>query len=117
MTQAINDIDWQARQGSVAAIIQILNEHFSDCQVRTRAVLDQGVLQLLCEAPTPQQMPQNEVVGRVKTVLENVCPRGIYRVNVNGRIVNEQQLLWLDAIRRDPEHQLLWSELITLKTP
>lgn len=117
MIQAINDIDRQARQGSVAAIIQILNEHFSDCQVRTRAVLDHGVLQLLCEAPSPEQMPQTEVVDRVKTVLEGVCPRGIHRVKVNGRIVQEQQLLWLDAIKRDPENQLLWSELITLKTP
>lgn len=116
MIQTIDNIDRQARQGSVAAIIQVLNEHFSDSQVRTRAVLDQGVLQLLCEAPTSDQMPQQEVVGRVKSVLESVSPRGINKVKVNGRVVQEQQLLWLDAIKRDPENQLLWSELITLKT-
>ncbi|NJL45014.1 MAG: hypothetical protein HC922_03255 [Leptolyngbyaceae cyanobacterium SM2_3_12] len=35
MHSTINDIDLQARQGSIAAIIQILNEHFSDANIRT----------------------------------------------------------------------------------
>jgi hypothetical protein len=31
--------------------------------------------------------------------------------------VQEQQLLWLDEIKRDPENSLLWSEPIMLKRP
>jgi hypothetical protein len=117
MHQTIDDIDYQARQGSVAAIIQILNEHFADSNIRTRAVQDNGVLQLLLEAPQAEQLPQNEVVEDVRQVLESISPRGITRVNINSRIVREQQLLWLDEIKRDPQNSLLWSEPITLNRP
>lgn len=115
--QAIDDIYQQARQGSVAAIIQILNERMADSSIRTRAVIDQGALQLLCEAPSAENLPQEEVVNRVKGLLEGMSPRNISKVNVYGRLVQEQQLLWLEEIRRDPQKQLLWSELITLKQP
>lgn len=114
---SIDDIYCQARQGSIAAIIQILNDKLADSSIRTRAVLDQGVLQLLCEAPTADQLPQDKVVARVKALLEGMSPRSISRVNVNGRIVQEQQLLWLEEIKRDPEQQLLWSQQIALKRP
>lgn len=114
---SIDDLYFQARQGSIAAIIQVLNDKLADSNIRTRAVLDQGILQLLCEAPTPEQLPQDKVVSRVKTLLEGMSPRSISKVNINGRIVQEQQLLWLDEIKRDPETQLLWSELVTLKRP
>jgi hypothetical protein len=117
MHQTIDDIDYQARHGSVAAIIQILNEHFADSNIRTRAVQDNGVLQLLVEAPRADQLPQAEVVEDVRQVLESISPRGITRVNINSRIVQEQQLLWLEEIKRDPENSLLWSEPITLKRP
>ncbi|MBD0268251.1 MAG: hypothetical protein ICV77_08145 [Cyanobacteria bacterium Co-bin8] len=115
--QSIDDIYCQARQGSIAAIIQILNDKLADSNIRTRAVLDQGILQLLCEAPSPEQLPQDKVVDRVKALLEGMSPRSIGRVNINGRIVQEQQLLWLDEIKRDPQSQLLWSELVTLQKP
>ncbi|MGF1517708.1 MAG: hypothetical protein ACFCVB_07890 [Nodosilinea sp.] len=117
MTPTIDDIDFQARQGSVAAIIQILNEHFAGDSIRTRAIQDNGILQLLVEAPTADGLPRETVVDQVRTVLESISPRGISRVNINSRIVQEQQLLWLDEIKRDPEHSLLWSEPITLKRP
>ncbi|TVQ07921.1 MAG: hypothetical protein EA368_13090 [Leptolyngbya sp. DLM2.Bin27] len=117
MTPTIDDIDFQARQGSVAAIIQILNEHFANHSIRTRAIQDNGILQLLVEAPTADALPREGVVEQVRAVLESISPRGISRVNINGRIVQEQQLLWLDEIKRDPEHSLLWSEPITLKRP
>lgn len=114
---AVNDILGQARQGSVAAIIQILNERLADSQIRTRAILADGVLQLLCEAPKAEQLEQEKVVTRVQTILEDLSPKGIRRVNINSRIVREQQLLWFEEITRDPENQLLWSELIKLKQP
>lgn len=116
-TSTVNDIIGQARQGSVAAIIQVLNERFADNGIRTRAILADGILQLLCEAPTAEQLPQSEIVSRVQNILESLSPRHIRKVNINSRIVREQQLLWLEEITRDPDGQLLWSELITLKQP
>ncbi len=118
MPSTIDDIDLQARQGSVAAIIQLLNEHFAQSGIRTRAVQDDnGVLQLLVEAPRAEQLPQETVVDEVKAVLESISPKGITRVNINSRIVQEQQLLWLDEIKRDPENSLLWAQPVTLKRP
>lgn len=117
MTTAINDIRSQARQGSVAAIIQILNERLADGGIRTRAMFVDGVLQLLCEAATLDQLEQPIVVGQVQGILEEISPRNITKVNINSRIVQEQQLLWFDEISRDPENNLLWAELISLKKP
>lgn len=114
---SVNDILGQARQGSVAAIIQVLNEQLADSSIRTRAILADGVLQLLCEAPTAEQLEKTEVVPRVKAILESLSPKHIRKVNINSRIVREQQLLWFEEITRDPENQLLWSELIKLKQP
>lgn len=117
VSATVNDIVSQARQGSVAAIIQVLNEKLAESGIRTRAVLSDGVLQLLCEAPTVEQLPQTELVERVRSILEAIGPRGIRKVSINSRLVREQQLLWLEDITRDPENQLLWSELIKLKQP
>jgi len=117
MMQSIDDISSQARQGSVAAIIQILNTHLADDGIRSRAVLDQGVLQLLCEAHSPEKLEQQNVVERVRQILEAISPRHISKVNINGRIIKEQQLLWLEDIKTDPQKQLLWSQLIRLKRP
>lgn len=117
MVERINDIAWQAHQGSVAAIIQILNEQLANIGVRTRAIFDNGVLQLLCEAQTADQLEQSILVKQIQQILESIAPHNIRRVNINSRIVREQQLLWLDEISRDPENQLLWSQEITLAQP
>jgi len=117
MTNPANDIFKQAQQGSVAAIIQILNDKFADTGVRTRAIFAEGVLQLLCEAATLDQLEQPILVERVRYQLEAIAPRNIRRVNINSRIVREQQLLWLEEISRDPHNQVLWSEEIILKRP
>ncbi len=114
MVDSIDDIFRQARQGSVAAIIQILNEKLADSGVRTRAVLDHGVLQLLCEALSPEQLEQTPLVERIRQILQSISPRNIHRININSRLVREQQLLWLQEIQRDPDGQLLWSEEISL---
>jgi hypothetical protein len=111
----VNDIYKQAHQGSVAAIIQVLNDKLADSGVRTRAIFANGVLQLLCEAPTYEQLEQTMLVDRVQKILEEIEPKNIRRVNINSRIVREQQLLWLDEINRDPDGQLLWSKEIGLK--
>ncbi len=113
----IDNIKRQAHQGSVAAIIQILNERLANRGVRTRAVLAEGVLQLLCEAAQVEQLEQTSLTQEVKHILEDLAPHNIHRVNINSRIVREQQLLWLEEINRDPENQLLWSEEIALARP
>ncbi|KAB8318621.1 hypothetical protein SD81_015480 [Tolypothrix campylonemoides VB511288] len=117
MVDRINDIAWQAHQGSVAAIIQLLNEKLASSGIRTRAIFDDGVLQLLCEARTVEQLEQSSLVKHIQQVLESIAPRNISRVNINSRIVREQQLLWLEEINRNPENQLLWSQEITLVKP
>src|SRR5579883_1470717 len=117
MVERIDDISWQAHQGSVAAIIQILNDKLATSGVRTRAIFDHGVLQLLCEAQTADKLEQSILVKQIQQILESIAPRNIRRVNINSRIVREQQLLWLEEISRDPENQLLWSQEITLKKP
>jgi hypothetical protein len=116
-TNEINNIYKQAKQGSVAAIIQVLNERLADDGVRTRAIFSDGVLQLLCEAATLEQLEQPILVERLRGILENIAPRNIRRVKINSRIVREQQLLWLEEINRDPQKQVLWFEEITLKKP
>lgn len=117
MTNPVDDIFQQANQGSVAAIIQVLNDKLADSGVRTRAIVADGILQLLCEAQTAEQLEASMLVERVRQILEAIAPRGIRRVNLNSRIVREQQLLWLDEISRDPHGQLLWAQEITLKQP
>ncbi len=107
----------QARQGSVAAIIQVLNERLASSGIRTRAVVASGMLQLLCEAASPDQLEKTAVVEKVRQILENVSPQHIKRVKINSRLVKEAQLLWLEEINKDPENALLWSEIITLKQP
>jgi len=117
MTNEANDILKQAKNGSVAAIIQVLNEKLTDSGVRTRAIFADGMLQLLCEGQTIDQLEQPVLVERIRYILEGISPRNIRKVNIYSRIVREQQLLWLDEINRDRENQVLWSEEITLKQP
>jgi hypothetical protein len=117
MHDPMDDIARQARQGSVAAIIQTLNGHLADCGVRTRAVFAEGVLQLLCEATAPEQLDRPILVAQIRQILEGITPRNIRRVKINSRLVREQQLLWLEEISRDPDNQLLWSEEIVLAQP
>lgn len=118
MVDRINDIFWQAQQGSVAAIIQLLNQKLSTSGVRTRAMFADGVLQLLCEAHSEDKLEKSMLVGTIRQILESIAPRNIYRININTRIVREQQLLWLEEIsRKEGDNQLLWSEEFTLEKP
>lgn len=114
MVDPRNNVTKQARAGSIAAIIQLLNENLASIGVRTRAMRDNGVLQLLCEAETVDQLEKSTLVERIRQILESIGPRDIRRVKINSRIVREQQMLWLEEINRDPENQLLWFEEIKL---
>lgn len=117
MTQSARDTFGQARQGSVAAIIHILNDRLVSAGVRTRAVVSDGMLQILCEAATPEQLEKKTLVERVRNTLETISPQRIKKVKINSRIVKEDQLLWIEEINRDPANALLWSEVIVLKRP
>lgn len=103
-----DDVYRQACGGSIAAIVQVLNHRYANEGIRTRAMLAGGTLKLLCEAPEAQLLDRDVTIERVWNSLENIGPKGISRVHLYGRLVQEQQLLWLDAIERNPEH-LLWS--------
>ena len=116
MHDSMDDIAKQAHQGSVAAIIQILNQQLADDRVRTRAVFADGVLHLLCEAPVVEPLDRSVLINHIQKILEDIAPRNIRRVNINSRIVQEQQLLWLEEISRNPDH-LLWSQEIVLSKP
>ncbi len=113
----INDSFKQARQGSISAIIQVLNEKLAGRGIRTRAMVDNNILQLLCEADSAKALDRSVLVNAVRSVLEEVSPRNVRRVNINARIIQEQQLLWLDELKNDPDKQPLWSEEITLVRP
>jgi hypothetical protein len=117
MVDRINDIAWQAHQGSVAAIIQLLNDKLATSGVRTRAIFSDGVLHILCEAASVEQLEQSALVEKIQKILESIAPRNIRRVNINSRIVREEQLLWLEEISRDQDNQLLWSQEIMLEQP
>lgn len=117
MAQRIDEITRQARHGSMAALIQLMNERLADAGIRTRAMFAEGVLQILCEAATLDQLERTQLVPRLKAILEELAPRNFRRIRINARIAREQQLLWLEEINRDPENQLLWSEEIQLATP
>jgi hypothetical protein len=113
----VNDSFKQAQQGSISAIIQVLNEKLAGRGIRTRAMVDNNILQLLCEADSADDLDQSVLVTSVRSVLEEVSPRNLRRVNINARIIQEQQLLWLDELKGDPDKQPLWSEEITLVRP
>ena len=117
MVDRINDIAWQAHRGSVAAIIQVLNERLIISGVRTRAIFAAGVLQILCEAATVEQLEQSTLVPKIQQILESIAPRHIRRVYINSRIVREEQLLWLEEIHRDANHQFIWSQEVILSQP
>lgn len=103
-----DDVYRQACGGSIAAVVQVLNHRYGSEGIRTRAMLAGSTLKLLCEAPEAQLLDRDETVERVWQTLEHIAPKGISRVHLYGRLVEEQQLLWLDAIERNPDH-LLWS--------
>jgi hypothetical protein len=111
-----SDVFSQAQSGSITAIIQILNEDLADVGVRTRAVLEGTVLELLCEVSQAGELVEASLVPRIVHLLEGIAPPNIRRVNFYGRIIREQQLLWLDEIRRNPD-SLLWSQSIRLTRP
>jgi hypothetical protein len=118
VANSANDSLRQAYQGSVSAIIQILNDRLAGTGIRTRAIFEGRILQLLCEATKPEQLVQETIVPQIKATLEDISPRNIRRVNINARIIQEQQLLWLDEIKKGGgDNPVLWSQELVLSRP
>ena len=105
----------QAKAGSIAAIIQLLNESLSHLKVRTRAVLEKRSLLLLCEAESEEALEAEVIVPHLRQVLEAIGPQKIRRVHFFSRLTREQQMLWTTEIARST--QVLWSQEIVLQRP
>ena len=112
-----DEVFGQARSGSITAIIQILNVRLADTGVRTRAMLEGGWLELLCEAEVQSSLGKSKLVPKVQNILEEISPRNITNVRLYSRINKEQQLLWLDEVRENRRGQVLWTEELKLTKP
>lgn len=117
MSQSNNEIKYQAHQGSISAIIFILNEQLKDDGITIKAVLDQGKLQILCEADRMENLDQSSVVEKIKMIFNQILPSNFSKVIINSRITKKQQSLWLEEIQEDRENNLLWYQEITIKKP
>jgi hypothetical protein len=113
----MNTITKKTNRGSISAIIHTLNERMADLEVRIRAIFANGILQVLCEAEQADQLEQSIIVPRVREILESISPPNIHRVRINSRLIQKQQLLWLETISEDPQNYLLWAENIVLRKP
>lgn len=107
----------EARQGNIAALLQVLNEELGKIGVRGRAIFTDGILHLLCESDSQEYLEQSELVPRIQEIFGEIAPTDIQRVKINARISQPQQIFWLDAINKDPANQLLWSQSIDLVKP
>ncbi len=114
---SVDEVFGQARSGSITAIIQVLNDRLADVGVRTRAVLESGTLQLLCEAADEQALDKSKLLPQVHALLEEVAPRSIDKVCLYTRINREQQLLWLEDVQENRKGHVLWTEDIKLAKP
>lgn len=117
MPALMNPITKQTDPGSISTIIHALNEQMTDLEVRNRAIFANGILQVLCEAAQADQLEQSIIVPRVREILESISPLNVRRVRINSRLIQKQQLLWLEAISQDPQNYLLWAEDIVLRKP
>jgi hypothetical protein len=102
----------------MAAIIQILNERLAGYGIRTRAVLEDGVLALLCEAQDAAVLEQSVLVPQIREILESLELRTLRRVKIASRLAaQDPHIIWLEEAAQNPERSLLWSEKITLRRP
>ncbi|MGA1474413.1 MAG: hypothetical protein ACO4AI_04440 [Prochlorothrix sp.] len=107
----------QAEQGSITAILQLLNESLVTQEVRTRAVLEGRILHLLCEAPKAELLDADLLVPSIQQLLETIAPPNFHTVQIYSRTRREHQSLWLQEIRQGNHPHLLWSKRVPLKQP
>ncbi|MDY7024536.1 MAG: hypothetical protein SWJ54_24840, partial [Cyanobacteriota bacterium] len=69
MSTLTDNITKKAHQGNIVAIAQVLNSKLAHTGVQIRAVLVDGVLQVLCEATQPKQLDQFTLVPTIQSIL------------------------------------------------
>lgn len=118
MSNLADDLIKQAQSGNIVVILKILKQQLAERGVQIRGIFTDGVLQLLCEAARSEQLEPSIIITRVQDTLDSLSPRSIRRVQIHGRIFQQQQhLLWFEEINHHSPSQLLWSEEIFLKKP
>lgn len=89
-----DDITWQARQGKVAAILQILRQEFTEMGLQVRAVLQNGVLHLLCEIDAKEPPEREVLLPRIQSIFTSLTPDLIRQIRIYGRAAQDQPLVW-----------------------
>lgn len=104
-----------AHQGSIKAIMQILNKQLRDAGVNTKiASGEQGVLEILCEAGHPENLDKRRIVDCIQKSLDQIAPRTFQKVHIQSRLTNDTQLLWASTLSQGERRKLIWSENIRI---
>ncbi len=105
-----------AHQGSVKAIMEVLNKQLQDTGVSTRVALGaNGTLEILCEAGHPENLDKRVVVSRIQRSLDQLSPRPFRQVHIQSCLTNDVQSLWVSTLSFDARRKLLWSEKIQIR--
>lgn len=105
-----------AQQGSVKAIMQILNRQLRDAGVNTRVALGvNGTLEILCEAGHPENLDKQVIVRRIQQSLDYLAPQPFEQVHIQSCLTNDVQSLWVASLSCDDRRKLLWSEHIQIR--
>ncbi|NJN73032.1 MAG: hypothetical protein HC799_09620 [Limnothrix sp. RL_2_0] len=104
-----------AQQGSIKAIMQILNKQLRDAGVNTKiASGDHGVLEILCEAGHPENLDKHRIVDCIQRSLDQIAPRTFQKVHIQSRLTNDTQALWVSTLSQGERRKLIWSEDILI---
>lgn len=111
-----NNLIQLAHQGSVKAIMEVLNKQLQDTGVSTRVALGaNGVLEILCEAGHPENLDKRVIVSRIQRSLDQLSPRPFRQVHIQSCLTNDVQSLWVSTLSFDARRKLLWSEKIQIR--
>ncbi|MGB2924202.1 MAG: hypothetical protein WBB82_02775 [Limnothrix sp.] len=111
----MENITQRAQQGSIKAIMQILNQQLRDVGVSTRVVLGvNGILEILCEAGHPENLDKGKIVDCIQRNLDHLSPRTFQKVHIQSCLTNNTQSLWVATLSQKERRKLLWSEHISI---
>lgn len=111
----MDNITQLAHQGSIKAIMQILNQQLRDAGINTKiASGDHGVLEILCEAGHPENLDKQRIVDCIQRSLDQIAPRTFRKVHIQSRLTNDTQALWVSTLSQKERRKLIWSEDICI---
>jgi len=115
MASNMDNITQLAQQGSIKAIMQILNKQLRDAGVNTKiASGDHGVLEILCEAGHPENLDKHRIVNCIQQSLDQIAPRTFQKVHIQSHLTNDTQSLWVSTLSQGERRKLIWSEDIRI---